>query len=98
LKSGNYNENYTAPYTWGSFPGLQGYRMTPVKIVGIVLLIAGVLALAYGGFSYTKETHQAKLGPLELSVKEKDSVNIPQWAGIAAIVAGVVLLVLPKGK
>lgn len=72
--------------------------MTPVKIVGIVLIVAGVLALGYGGFSYTKETHQAKLGPLELSVKEKESVNIPQWAGIGAIIAGVVLLVLPKGK
>ena len=72
--------------------------MTPVKIVGIVLVIAGALALAYGGFSYTKETHQAKIGPLELSVKEKDTVNVPQWAGIGAIVVGVVLLVLPKGK
>ena len=72
--------------------------MTPIKIVGIVLVIAGALALAYGGFSYTKETHQAKIGPLELSVKEKDQVNIPQWAGIGAIVVGVVLLVLPKGK
>lgn len=72
--------------------------MTPVKIVGIVLIIAGALALAYGGFSYTKETHQAKIGPLELSMKEKQSVDIPQWAGIGAIVAGVVLLVLPKRK
>ena len=72
--------------------------MTPVKIVGIVLIIAGALSLAYGGFSYTKETHQAKIGPLELSMKEKQSVDIPQWAGIGAIVAGVVLLVLPKRK
>jgi len=70
--------------------------MTPVKIVGIVLIIAGALALGYGGFSYTKETHQAKIGPLDISVKEKESVNVPQWAGIGAIVLGVVLLVLPK--
>ena len=70
--------------------------MTPVKIVAIVLIVAGVLALAYGGFSYTKETHQAKIGPLDISVKEKESVNVPQWAGIGAIVLGVVLLVLPK--
>ena len=83
---------------WGSFPALQDAPMTPVKIVGIVLVIAGALALAYGGFSYTKETHQAKIGPLELSVKEKQSVDIPQWAGIGAIVVGVVLLVLPKRK
>ena len=72
--------------------------MTPVRIVAIVLIIAGVLALAYGGFSFTKETHQAKIGPLELSVKEKENVNVPQWAGIAAIIAGVVMLVIPKGK
>ena len=70
--------------------------MTPVKIVGIVLIIAGALALGYGGFSYTKETHQAKIGPLDISVQEKESVNVPQWAGIGAIVLGVVLLVLPK--
>ncbi len=72
--------------------------MTPAKIVGIVLIVAGAAALAYGGFSYTKETHQAKIGPIELSVKEKQSVDIPQWAGIGAIVVGVALLVLPKGK
>jgi multidrug transporter EmrE-like cation transporter len=72
--------------------------MSPVKIVGIVLIIAGAVALAYGGFSYTKETHKAEIGPLHLTVQEKDQVNIPQWAGIGAIVLGVVLLVLPKGK
>jgi multidrug transporter EmrE-like cation transporter len=72
--------------------------MTPIKIVAIVLIIAGAAALAYGGFSYTKETHKADLGPLHLTVQEKDQVNIPQWAGIGAIVLGVVLLVLPKGK
>jgi len=66
--------------------------MTPVRILGIVLVVAGALALAYGGFSYTKETHQAKLGPFELSVKEKQDVNVPQWLGIGAIAAGVVLL------
>ncbi|HZZ94922.1 MAG TPA: hypothetical protein VFE23_20340 [Usitatibacter sp.] len=67
--------------------------MNATRIVAIVLIVAGVLALALGGFSYTKETHQAKLGPIELSMKEKQDVNIPQWAGIAAIAAGVVLLV-----
>ena len=72
--------------------------MTPVKIVAIVLIVAGALALAYGGFSFTKETHQAKIGPIDISVKEKENVNVPQWAGIAAIVAGVVMLVMPKGK
>ena len=72
--------------------------MSPMKIVGIVLIVAGAAALAYGGFSYTKETHQAEIGPLKLTVKEKEQVNVPQWAGIGAIVVGVVLLVLPKGK
>jgi drug/metabolite transporter (DMT)-like permease len=83
---------------WGSFPGLQGSRMTPVKIVGLLLIAAGVLALVYGSFSYTKETHKAELGPLKIQVAEKETVNVPQWAGIAAVVAGVVLLVIPKGK
>ena len=67
--------------------------MTPLRIVAVVLIVAGALALAYGGFSYTKETHQAKVGPFELAVKEKDTVNIPQWAGRGAIALGVVLLV-----
>jgi multidrug transporter EmrE-like cation transporter len=72
--------------------------MSPVKIVGIVLIVAGVLGLVYGSFSYTKETHKAELGPLKIQVAEKETVNVPQWAGIAAIVAGVVLLAIPKGK
>ncbi len=72
--------------------------MGPMKIVGIVLIVAGALALAYGGFSYTKETHKAEIGPLKLSVAEKERVNIPQWGGIAAIVAGVVMLVVGKKK
>jgi multidrug transporter EmrE-like cation transporter len=66
--------------------------MTPIKIVAILLIVGGVAALAYGGFSYTKETHKAELGPLKIQVAEKEQVNIPQWAGIGAIVAGVVLL------
>ena len=72
--------------------------MTAVKIVGVVLIIAGVLALVYGGFSFTKETHEAKLGPLELQVKEKEAVNIPVWAGVGAIAIGAVLLLVPLKK
>ena len=72
--------------------------MSAQKIVGIVLLAAGILALAYGGFSFTKETHEAQLGPLELSVEEKERVNIPSWAGAAAVVAGVLLLVLDRKR
>lgn len=68
--------------------------MNGIRIAAIVLIVAGVLGLAYGSFSYTRETHQAKLGPLELSVKEQETVNIPMWAGAGAIVIGGVLLLL----
>jgi uncharacterized membrane protein YidH (DUF202 family) len=68
------------------------------KLIGVVLVVAGVLGLLYGGFSYTKNTHDVKLGPIELSVKEKESVNVPVWAGVGAIVVGVVLLVLGGRK
>ena len=67
--------------------------MNTVKVVGILLVVAGVLGLVFTSFSFTKETHEAKLGPIELSVKEKQTVNIPVWASVAAIVAGSVLLV-----
>ena len=59
--------------------------------------MAGVLGLAYGSFSYTEETHEAKLGPLELSIKDKETVNVPVWAGVGAIVIGGPLL-LAGGK
>jgi len=67
-------------------------EMSAVKIAAIALIAAGILGLAYGSFSYTKETHEVKLGPLELSVKDKQTVNVPVWAGVGAIVAGGVLL------
>lgn len=67
--------------------------MNPVKLVGIVLIVAGTLGLAYGGFSYTKDTTAVKIGSLELTVKENKEVNIPLWAGIASIVVGGLLLV-----
>jgi len=71
--------------------------MNPLKIVAILLIVAGIIALVYGGFTYTKETHDAKIGPLELSVKDKETVNIPVWAGVGAIVLGGVLLFV-RGK
>jgi hypothetical protein len=70
--------------------------MSPLKIVAILLIVAGILGLVYGGFTYTKTTHEAKLGPLELTVKDKETVNIPIWAGIGAIVVGGVLLFVGK--
>lgn len=68
--------------------------MNPTRLVGVVLVVAGALMLAYGGFSYTKENTAVKIGPLELSVKEKQTVNFPVWAGAGAIVVGGLLLVL----
>jgi multidrug transporter EmrE-like cation transporter len=70
----------------------MSYAMSSTKIIAIVLIIAGVLGLAYGSFTYTKETHDAKVGPLEFSVKDKETVNIPVWAGVGAIVIGAGLL------
>jgi multidrug transporter EmrE-like cation transporter len=72
--------------------------MAPLRIVGIVLIVAGAAALAYGGFSYTKETHKAEIGPLKFSVQERERVNVPQWAGLGAIAAGVVLLAVSGKK
>ena len=72
--------------------------MSPVKIVAVVLIVAGVLALAYGGFSYTKDTTVVKLGPLEVSAKERQTVNVPMWVGIGAIAIGGLLLVLDRKK
>jgi uncharacterized membrane protein YidH (DUF202 family) len=68
-----------------------------MKILAIVLIVAGVLALVYGGFSYISDTHTTKLGPINLTVKDKERVNIPIWAGVGAIVVGAVLL-LSAGK
>ena len=72
--------------------------MNTTRVIAIVLIVAGVLGLVYGGFSYTKDTTAVKIGPIELSVKEKETVNIPMWAGIGAIVIGGLLLVLGNKK
>jgi TRAP-type C4-dicarboxylate transport system permease small subunit len=72
--------------------------MNAVKIAAIVLIVAGALGLVYGGFSYTKETHEVKLGPIELSVKDKQTVNVPVWVGAGAILIGGVLLLLGSKK
>ncbi|MBM2854001.1 MAG: hypothetical protein HW417_929 [Steroidobacteraceae bacterium] len=68
--------------------------MNGTKFASLLLIIAGVLGLAYGSFTYTKETHETQLGPIELTVKDKETVNIPVWAGAGAIIAGVMLLVV----
>lgn len=70
--------------------------MSGNRLAAIVLIIAGILGLAYGGFTYTKDTHKADLGPIELSVEEKETVNIPVWLGAGALIAGVLLLVMRR--
>lgn len=72
--------------------------MNAVRIAAIVLIVAGVLGLGYGSFSYTKETHDIKMGPIEMSVKEKETVNVPVWAGAGAIAIGAALLLLGGRK
>ena len=72
--------------------------MGAVKIVAIALIVLGALGLAYGSFSYTKETHDIKLGPIQLSVKDKETVNVPVWVGVGAIVAGGLLLFFGNKK
>ena len=67
--------------------------MNPMKMLGIVLIVGGVLGLAYGGFTYTKETHETTIGPLTLSVTDKETVNVPIWVGVGSIVIGGLLLV-----
>lgn len=72
--------------------------MNLAKIVGIVLIAAGAIALVMGSFSYTKESEAVKLGPIELSVKQEETINVPVWAGIGAIVIGAFLLVMGGRK
>lgn len=68
--------------------------MNSYRIAAIILIVIGIAALAYGGFSYTSETHEASIGSLSLSIDEKRNVNIPVWAGIGALLAGGLLFFL----
>lgn len=72
--------------------------MNAARMVAIVLIAAGVLGLVYHGFSYTKESHEAKVGSLELSLQHKETVNVPVWLGVGAIAAGAALLLLGGRK
>ncbi|MHA6493177.1 hypothetical protein ACX0MV_08010 [Pseudomonas borbori] len=72
--------------------------MNPIKFVAAALVVAGLLALLYGGFSYTKDTTAVKLGPLELSVQEKERVNVPVWAGVGALLIGGLLFAFGARK
>ena len=70
--------------------------MNALNVIAIALIMAGGLGLAYGSFSYTQETQQARIGPIELTVQEKQTVNIPVWVGVAGIMAGMLMLFIPK--
>ncbi len=70
--------------------------MNGLKMLAIALIVCGALGLIYGGFTYTKDTHRTQLGPIALTVKDTETVNIPIWAGVAALVAGIALLVTRK--
>ena len=72
--------------------------MSTTKIIGILLIIAGALGLIYGGFTYTKDTHTAKLGPLSISVQEKETVMVPVIASVGALAIGLFLIVAGKNK
>jgi len=69
--------------------------MNAKKLVGLVLVAAGVILLVTRGFNYTKDSHKGSLGPFDFSVKEKQHVAVPTWAGVLAVAAGVAMLVLP---
>lgn len=72
--------------------------MNRVRIAGAILLIAGILALVYGGFTYTAETHDATIGPVELEIEDKERVDVPVWLGVIATVAGAGLFLYGRGK
>ena len=72
--------------------------MNSIKGIAIVLIAAGVLALGYGGFSYTKETHEGHIGSLDLTIRDREHVNVPMWAGVAAIVIGAGFLLVPLNR
>jgi hypothetical protein len=76
----------------------RSITLNAIRVVAAVLIIGGILALLYGGFTYTRATHDVALGPIEFSVQEKERVNIPLWAGIGLITAGGVLLFVPRKR
>lgn len=72
--------------------------MNGIKLVAIILIVLGGIALAIGSFSYTKQKEQVKLGPIELSVKQKETVNLPVWLGAGVLIAGVLILLTSNKK
>lgn len=72
--------------------------MNAATIAGVALVVAGTLGLVYGSFSYTRDSHEARLGPIEFTVEDKETVEVPQWAAIGAIAVGGVLLLVGGRK
>jgi LPXTG-motif cell wall-anchored protein len=72
--------------------------MNAIKAAALVLLLGGILGLAYGSFTYTRDTHRGKLGPIEISVQDKRTVNVPVWAGVGAVVLGGALLLFGRRR
>jgi hypothetical protein len=73
-------------------------KLNPVKVIAALLIVGGVLGLAYGGFSYTKQTHEVTVGPVDLSVRQKETFSVPVWVGVGAILVGGVLLLFGRQK
>ena len=86
------NSGYSSPMARIKCIPIGEIEMNAIKMLGIVLIVAGGLGLLYGGFTYTQDTHEAKLGPIELSIKDKKTVNVPTWASVGAIALGAALL------
>jgi hypothetical protein len=72
--------------------------MDAQRIIGILLIAAGALALTYGSFTYTKDTHSADVGPVHMSIDEKETVNIPKWAGAGAVAVGAILMLVRRKR
>jgi hypothetical protein len=72
--------------------------MQPIKGLAMALIVVGAAALAFGGFSYTRDTHSMQMGPISMTVQDRRSVNVPIWAGVCAIVVGAGLLFVPRSR
>lgn len=72
--------------------------MKPLNFIGLLLLIVGLLTMIYGGISYTRKTHEAKLGALTISIQEKQTVYIPIWVGLISMIAGGTVLMIKQKK
>ena len=68
------------------------------KSIAILLIVGGALGLLYGGFTYTKETHSAKLGPIVIAVQERETVYVPVILSAAAVALGIALLLTLRNK